>query len=187
MPAVSIIPNNDENPQADYLTFFTNGGTFCELEQALRIPKGTAEGNAVVALKIRNPNGSVSWTRTSQALYLAAADAFKGAQAREDNKAPRPPEHVIDEPKLAAMVALAESMITDFRKLSALSPAIGIASEIYQKALDDILGTPPTPEQRVGDNQCNEVRRAHGLAYPRTCALCKLGPCKNKNPDEGKK
>lgn len=191
MPAVSIIPNNDENPQADYLTFFTNGGTFLELEQALRIPKGTAEGSAVVALKLRYPNGAVSWTRTTQALYLAAADAFKGARQRDDAKAPSPKPNVITDPRLAMVAELADNMIADFRKLAPFVNGIGTAADIYQQALDAILGPapPPTPspEQTVGDNQCSLVRKAAGMSYPSNCVLCGFGTCINKNPDEGKK
>lgn len=189
MPALSIIPNNDENPQADYLTFFTSGASFLELEQALRIPKATAGGNAIVALKLRHPNGAVSWTRTTQALYLAAADAFKGAQQRDDAQAPSKPEEVITDPRLAGVIQLAESMIADFRKIAPFVHGLHEAADVYQLALDGLTGTPPgpTPQQAVGDNQCSLVRKAAGMSYPSNCVLCGFGTCINKNPDEGKK
>lgn len=29
-------------------------------------------------------------------------------------------------------------------------------------------------------SQCNKVLQHEGMAYPRTCAMCGLGPCKNE-------
>ncbi len=38
------------------------------------------------------------------------------------------------------------------------------------------LGIPSGPE-----NRCTHVLRAQGLPYPRTCQVCRLGPCPFKD------
>jgi hypothetical protein len=53
---------------------------------------------------------------------------------------------------------------------------IGIMSEYLQEQLEIV-------EALLQDqSRCNEKLRDHGAAYPRTCAICGLGPCQRVNP-----
>lgn len=192
MQSLSIIPNIQELPQAELALFIASGGRFCDVAALWRSPHDTADGNGVVYVKLTRPDGTVIFARIMQSLFMGAASAFKGAHLREDGSPlakERPPENAVHDPRLEEALDVINGAVSDFRKLynATGNPIFASTANIYETAMEHILAkkntAEPTPEQRVGNNQCSEVRRAHGLPYPRTCVLCKLGPCINKNPD----
>lgn len=125
MPALAINTNLEENPDKDLSEFLRNEGHLSDIEKIIRCPDATEDGKPVIILKIVHPDGKTSYARTTQALYMGAASAIKGAQERED----------------------------------------------YLAANDG--KEPPA---------CNMLLSMLQRPYPRTCAICKLGPCINVKP-----
>lgn len=85
MQSVSIITNLKDHPQPELSAFLATESPFLEIEQIARQPDATETGKPAVIIKLRHPNGSISYARTTQALYMGAASAFKGAQERDDH------------------------------------------------------------------------------------------------------
>lgn len=79
-----VITNLDSHPDKELDAFLHNEGKFSSIEKLARYPNATQNGGAGIIIKLRLPNGSLAFARITQALYLAAGDAFKGAQERTD-------------------------------------------------------------------------------------------------------
>ena len=60
---------------------------------------------------------------------------------------------------------------------------VGTASLAASKAQGEREGPGSAAAPKL-DPACNEVRRSQGMAYPRTCRSCGLGPCKNLIPED---
>lgn len=129
MQTASVITDLKAFPQPELSAFLATDSPFLTIEQMAREPDATESGKPAIIIKLRHPNGAVSYARTTQALFMGAASAFKGAQERDDHIA-----------------------------------ATG---------------------QELPPPKCNMLRSMLQLPYPRTCELCKNGPCINVKP-EGK-
>ncbi len=202
MTELVLIPDLATNPQADLSSFLAADGRFLDIVKACRQPKATESGLAAVILKLRHPDGSHSWARTTHALFVTCSDAFKGAYLREIDLGTTtpPPRPEITDPTLAHVVELLDSVIADLHKMAAANnaPLLRAVADMYQAPLDKMLAamkpeagkpasipSPPAPiaapapvTRPPGSERCSTTLRLAGKPYPRTCAECKLGPCK---------